>query len=93
VATRGVDVSNRRIDDRRLGRATDLRKVGKESGKIKEPPIESLTPLAFNSIMGGTPLSGVSATRGFALGLETVRTEGARKSISGRRRGRLVRGG
>jgi hypothetical protein len=93
MAARGMDVSDGRIDNRRLGRATDLGKVGEESGKIKEPPIESLTPLAFDSIMGGTPLSGVSATRGFALGLETVRTERAGKSISGRRRGRLVRGG
>jgi len=38
--------------------------------------------------MGGTPLSGVCPSRGFALGLEIIRTQRAGKS--GRRRGRLV---
>jgi hypothetical protein len=86
-----MDVSNGRIDNRRLGRAADLRKVGEESGKIKEPAIESLTSLAFNSIMGGTPLSGVGPSRGLALGLEIIRTQRSGKWISGRR-GRLVGG-
>jgi hypothetical protein len=34
VATRGMDVSDRRIDNCRLGRAANLGKIGKESGEV-----------------------------------------------------------
>jgi hypothetical protein len=86
-----MDVSNGGIDNRRLGRAADLRKVREESGKIKESAIKSLTSLALNSIMSSTPLSCIGPSRGLALGQEIVRTQRARKRISGRR-GRLVGG-
>ncbi len=64
--------------------------VGKNS--YEEAPIESLSSLAFNSIMCGTPLSGVGPSRGLALALSISGTRRAGRRISGGRSGRLIRG-
>ena len=57
----------------------------------EEAPVESLASLTFDGIMRGTPLSGVSPSRGFALGLRMGRTQRAGRRISCGRSGRLIR--
>jgi len=76
-----ADLEGRRICERLGRRAARSWREGrvKKSGygrktdrkTYKETPVESLTSLAFDGIMSGTPLSGVSPSRGFALGLRT----------------------
>jgi len=64
-----MNMGNGRVNYCRLGWAANLGKVGKEGGEVKEAPIECLSSLAFDSIMRGTPLSGVGSSRGLALAL------------------------
>jgi hypothetical protein len=70
----------------------ELGSTGEKKKTYKEAPIESLSSLAFDSIMSGTPLSGVGPSRRLALGLRVGRTQRARGRISCGRSGGLIRG-
>jgi hypothetical protein len=60
---------DRKVDDCRVERAANLGKVGKAGSEVKKAPVKSLSVsrLALNSVMFGTPLSDVGISRGFAL--------------------------
>ena len=64
----------------------------KKKASYKEAPIQSLSSLAFDGIVGGTPLSGVGPSRRFALGLGVGRAERAGRRISGGGSGGLIGG-
>lgn len=68
VTTRRVDISDAAVDDGGLGRSSDLRKVRKESGKVEESAVESLTSLSLYSVMGSPSLCGVCSPGRLALG-------------------------
>jgi hypothetical protein len=72
-----MNMGNGRVYYCRLGRAANLGKVGKESSEVKKAPIECLSSLAFDSIVCGTPLSGVGSSRGLALALRIGRARRA----------------
>src|SRR6266850_3538431 len=97
-----ADLEGRRIWER-LGRraARSLRNILLElqtgvcvtkSDTYKEAPVKSLASLTFDGVMRGTPLSGVSSSGGFALGLRIGRTQRVGRRISCGRSGRLIRG-
>lgn len=66
ATTRGRNTGNRKVDNCRHKRAADLGKEGEEWSEVKGAPFDSLSVsrLAFDNAMRGTPLSDVSLSRG-----------------------------
>jgi hypothetical protein len=66
ATTRGINTGNRKVDNCRHGRAANLGKEGKEGSQVEEAPFESLSVsrLAFDNAMRGTPLRDVGLSRG-----------------------------
>lgn len=67
VTARGVNVSNGRINDRGLGRATNLREVWQKGSEIQEATVESFTTLPFHCVVSRPSLSGICTPAGFSL--------------------------
>jgi len=76
VPARGVDVANARVDDGGLGGSPDLREVGEQRGQIEEAAIEGLSPLALDSVMGGTAFGRIGAPTWFGRAFDTSGVRG-----------------
>lgn len=62
-----MNVGDGRVDDRGLGRTTDLREVGQELSEVQEATIERLSPLPLYGIVRCSPLCSVGSSRRLAL--------------------------
>jgi hypothetical protein len=68
VPLTGVDVSDGRVDDGAFRWATNLREIGKESGKVEETAIQSFSSGPFYCVVSSPTFCGVGTARGLALG-------------------------